>query len=166
MKTAVISGGAGGLGRALTARLITQDWHVLALDIDISTLAPNDRLSAYQVDLTDSAALDDTVAKSLDAHTSIDLVIYNAGVSQIASFEYTPDAAHRRLFEINYYAATALARGFLAPLRASKGTHLAISSVAGFSPLYHRTAYPAAKHAFHGYFTSLRSAQAAHGVRP
>ncbi|MEN8892551.1 SDR family NAD(P)-dependent oxidoreductase [Planktotalea arctica] len=165
MKTAVISGGAGGLGRALTARLITQGWHVVALDIDISALELNDRLSAYQVDLTDGVALDDTVAEILDAHTSIDLVIYNAGVSQIASFEDTKDAAHRRLFDINYFAATALARGFLAPLRASKGTHLAISSVAGFSPLYHRTAYAASKHALQGFFASLRSEEAEHGVR-
>ena len=165
MKTAVISGGAGGLGRALTARLIDQGWHVVALDIDISAIAENDQLSAYQVDLTDSAALDKTVAKILTAHASIDLVIYNAGVSLIGNFETTKDTAHRRLFEINYFSATALARGFLEAIRASKGSHLAISSVAGFSPLYHRTAYAASKHALEGFFASLRSEEDEHGVR-
>ena len=165
MKTAVISGGAGGLGRALSAQLINQGWHVVALDVDISALEENDQLNAYQVDLTAKASLDETVEKILAAHANIDLVIYNAGVSLIGRFENTKDSAHRRLFEINYFSATALARGFLEAIRASKGTHLAISSVAGFSPLYHRTAYAASKHALEGFFASLRSEESEHGVQ-
>ena len=50
------------------------------------------------------------------------------------------------------------------PVRQSKGTHLAISSVAGFSPLYHRTAYSASKHALEGLFKSLRAEEQQHGV--
>lgn len=49
-------------------------------------------------------------------------------------------------------------------LRAAKGSHLAISSVAGFSPLLHRTAYAASKHALEGFFKSLRSEEKPYGV--
>ena len=68
------------------------------------------------------------------------------------------------MFEINYFAAVNMARGFLQALRHSSGTHLAVSSVAGFAPLHHRTAYAASKHAIEGFFGSLRSEEAPFGV--
>lgn len=165
MKTAVISGGNGGLGRALARALQARGWQTVLLDRDIAGLETTSAQTPAQVDLTDPAALDAAIAKVVAARPSIDLVIYNAGISQIAAFEDTPDATHRRVFEINYFAAVAIARGFLQPLRQARGTHLAISSVAGFSPLYRRTAYAASKHALEGFFGSLRSEEAPHGVR-
>ena len=99
-----------------------------------------------------------------EARPSVDLVVYNAGVTLIAPFADTAMAAHRRLFEINYFAATAVAAEFLQDVRAARGTHLAISSVAGFAPLHHRTAYAASKHALEGFFNSLRSEEAPYGV--
>ncbi|MFO1296158.1 MAG: SDR family NAD(P)-dependent oxidoreductase [Rubrivivax sp.] len=41
-------------------------------------------------------------------------------------------------------------------LLARGGVLVAISSVAGYSPLLARTAYAASKHALHGFFDSLR----------
>ncbi|MGR3454753.1 SDR family NAD(P)-dependent oxidoreductase [Pseudooceanicola sp.] len=164
MKTAVISGGNGGLGRALTAGLQAQGWHVAAFDIDVGGLEAGPALTPVQVDLTDSAALARACAEIVAARESIDLVIYNAGVSQIGPFAEASEESHRKVFEINYFAAVNMARAFLRPLRESRGTHLAISSVAGFAPLLNRTAYAASKHAMEGFFGSLRAEEAAHGV--
>lgn len=164
MKTAVISGGNGGLGRAIAAALQARGWRTVLLDRDVAGLEATVSQSPVQVDLTDGAALEAAVMRVIAAYPAIDLVVYNAGVSQIAAFADTPDATHRRVFEINYFAAVAMARGFLGAVRQARGTHLAISSVAGFSPLYHRTAYAASKHALEGFFGSLRSEEAAHGV--
>ncbi|WP_373050024.1 SDR family NAD(P)-dependent oxidoreductase [Thalassovita aquimarina] len=162
---AVISGGAGGLGRAFSAALRAEGWQVVLLDRDISGLADAPGQQAITCDLTDPAQLDAACARVIAENPSIDLVIYNAGVTQIGAFEDLTETAHRKLFEINYFAAVAMARRFLDPLRQSRGAHLAISSVAGFSPLYHRTAYAASKHALEGFFSSLRSEEAPHGVR-
>ncbi|MGB7316730.1 MAG: SDR family NAD(P)-dependent oxidoreductase [Planktotalea sp.] len=164
MKTAIISGGAGGLGRALSAQLMARGWYVIALDIDISALKSTDSLRAVEVDITDASALETAISDAISTRPSIDLVIYNAGVSHIAPFENSSDQAHRRLFEINYFAAINMARLTLVAVRKSEGTHLAISSVAGFSPLFHRTAYAASKHALEGFFASLRSEEKEHGV--
>ena len=165
MKTAVISGGNGGLGRALAKGLQARGWHTVLLDRDVTGLAANAGQTPVQVDLTDTAALNAAITGVLAARPSVDLVVYNAGISQIAAFADTPDETHRRVFEINYFAAVAMARGFLDAVRQANGAHLAISSVAGFSPLYHRTAYAASKHALEGFFGSLRSEEAPHGVR-
>lgn len=164
MKTAVISGGNGGLGRALAQALQARGWFTVLMDRDVTGLQETPAQWPVQVDLTDRAALTAAMGRIILARPSIDLVIYNAGISQIAPFADTPDETHRQVFEINYFAAVAMARGFQVALRKAGGTHLAISSVAGFSPLYKRTAYAASKHAVEGFFGSLRSEEARHGV--
>jgi short-subunit dehydrogenase len=165
VKTAVISGGAGGLGRALATALQGRGWRTILLDRRIDGVAQTARQVPIACDLTDPEQLRDAVQRCLEVAPAIDLVIYAAGITQIGAFADTPEATHRRVFEINYFAAVALAGAFLEPVRQSRGTHLAISSVAGFSPLYHRTAYAASKHALEGFFGSLRSEEAAHGVK-
>jgi len=165
MKTVVISGGNGGLGRALADMLEAQGWHAVLMDINIDGLELTETRTPVALDLTDAAALHDAAAAIIAARPSIDLVIYNAGVSQIGPFALTDAASHRRVFEINYFAAVELARAFLQPIRDSGGTHLAISSVAGFAPLHNRTAYAGSKHAMQGFFGSLRSEEMPYGVR-
>jgi len=161
----VISGGNGGLGLALAARLEAAGWHCVLMDRDISGLKVSETRTPVQVDLTEDAALEDAAARVIATRPSIDMVVYNAGVSQIGPFAESDEASHRRVFEINYFAAVAMARAFLVPIRESGGVHLAISSVAGFAPLKNRTAYAASKHAMEGFFGSLRSEEAVHGVR-
>lgn len=165
MRTAVISGGNGGLGRALAAGLEARGWHTILMDRNTTGLEATASRTPVAVDLTDTPALHQAAAGVIATRPSVDLVIYNAGVSQIGPFADSDLASHRRVFEINYFAAVEMARAFLLPLRQSRGTHLAISSVAGFAPLHHRTAYAGSKHALQGFFASLRSEEAAHGVR-
>ncbi|MEM7440030.1 MAG: SDR family NAD(P)-dependent oxidoreductase [Pseudomonadota bacterium] len=164
MKTAVISGGNGGLGRALAAQLRGSGWHCVLMDLNVDGLTPDETCTPVAVDLTDREALTKAATSILEARPSIDLVIYNAGVSQIGSFKDTDEASHRRVFDINYFAAVEMARLFLEPVRQSAGVHLAVSSVAGFAPLLNRTAYAASKHAMQGFFASLRSEELPYGV--
>ena len=164
MKTAIISGGNGGLGRALAMGIQRDGWHTVLLDINISGLENTDHQTAVELDITNHAALLSTLETVVQTRPSIDLVIYNAGVSLISPCLDQNDTAHRSLFEINYFASTTMAQALIPALRKSRGIHLAISSVAGFSPLYHRTAYAASKHALQGFFTSLRTEEAPFGV--
>ncbi|PIE13097.1 MAG: short-chain dehydrogenase [Rhodobacterales bacterium] len=162
-KTAVISGGAGGLGRALSDLLLARGWHVVALDLDVTTLNPD--VEGVACDLTNRVARDAALAAIAARHPRMDLAVYNAGITQIGGFDDLDEDTHRKVMEINYFAAMAMAQAFLRNIRAARGTHLAISSVAGFAPLHHRVAYAASKHALGGAFASLRSEERAHGVR-
>lgn len=164
--TAVVTGGAGGLGRALTQRLVAQGWAVAVLDLPGEALAAaaGPSVSTYACDVTDAAAVAETCARVVADHAAIDLVVYNAGVTHIGLFADTPLAAHRRVFEINYFGAVNVASALLQPVRRAKGVHLAISSVAGFAPLHRRTAYSASKHALEGFFRTLREEEREHGV--
>jgi len=167
MKTAVITGGAGGLGQALAAALQAQGWFTALIDLpgrELAAIAATEQQQPYACDLTDAGQLAQTCALIRQARPSIDLVVYNAGITHIGAFAHSDLATQRRVFEINYFASVAMALEFLPDLRAAKGTHLAISSVAGFAPLYRRTAYAASKHALEGFFKSLRGEEAAFGV--
>ncbi|AVO39568.1 SDR family NAD(P)-dependent oxidoreductase [Pukyongiella litopenaei] len=166
-RTAVVTGGAGGLGRALSGQLRARGWFTALVDLpgpELEAATGTRRCSTHGCDLTVPDQLRRTCAEIIAARPSIDLVIYNAGISQSGAFADLPCETHRKVFEINYFAAVDCARAFLPALRAAGGTHLAISSVAGFAPLYHRTAYAASKHALEGFFKSLRAEEAPHGV--
>ncbi len=168
MKTAVITGGAGGLGQALAKGLQAQGWRTALVDLDgpaLAALAETDQQKPYSCDLTDAAAFAVVCDQIRRDHQSIDMVIYNAGVTQIGLFAQSDAASQRQVFEVNFFAATACAWAFLHDIRASKGVHLAISSVAGFTPLYKRTAYAASKHALEGFFASLAAEELAFGVQ-
>jgi NAD(P)-dependent dehydrogenase (short-subunit alcohol dehydrogenase family) len=168
MRTAVITGGAGGLGRAMAGALQKRGWHAALIDLpgpELDSIVVSDSQSAWPCDLTDSGQLARTCDAIRTIRPSIDMVVYNAGITHIGLFAESDVEIHRRVLEINYFAAIATASHFLEDLRRSKGTHLAISSVAGFSPLVKRTAYAASKHALEGFFASLRSEERPHGVR-
>lgn len=166
MKTAVITGGAGGLGRALTQALVAKGWHVVVLDLPGRELdaAASASVSIHDCDLTDPDAVASVCRRLRKECASIDLVVYNAGITQIGLFAETPLAAHRRVFEVNYFGAIHVAAELLEPVRQSRGVHLAISSVAGFAPLYRRSAYSASKHALEGFFRTLREEEREFGV--
>ncbi len=167
-KTAVITGGAGGLGLALDAGLRARGWSTVLIDLpgpQLQALAPLPNRRTYGCDLTDRVQLRRLCQEISSTQASIDLVIYNAGITWIGASADLSDAAHRKVFDINYFAATDMAQALQADLRRAGGTHLAISSVAGFCPLYHRTAYAASKHALEGFFKSLRCEEKPFGVR-
>lgn len=164
MKTAVITGGNGGLGRVLADKLQQRGYRTVLIDIDVTDLETTPQQFPIACDLTKRDSFEAAVERILSDFPAIDLVIYNAGITQIGAFGDLAEDTHRKVFEVNYFSAVALARALLGPVRQAKGTHLAISSVAGFAPLYHRTAYAASKHALEGFFKSLRTEEQPYGV--
>lgn len=169
-KTAVISGGAGGLGIALADLLLKAGWRICLIDLPgkrmeiARTHFSKDSVSFFECDLTNNSAVVETSKAIAAAHPTVELVIYNAGITQIGELTADPIEAHKRVFDVNYFGSLYLLREMIHPIRKSNGTHLAVSSVAGFSPLYHRTAYSASKHAMEGLFKSLRAEEQKHGV--
>jgi NAD(P)-dependent dehydrogenase (short-subunit alcohol dehydrogenase family) len=170
--TVVVSGAAGGLGRALAVRFCRAGSRVAALDLDADALerlrqelatAGHDVL-ALPCDVTDEPACATAIATVVARFGRIDVVINNAGISHRSPFEATATTVLRRVMEVNLFGAIHLTRPCLPALRQSRGLIVAISSVAGYTPLIARTGYAASKHAVHGFFESLRTEVAADGI--
>jgi short-subunit dehydrogenase len=92
------------------------------------------------------------------------VLVNNAGISHRSGFAQTQLDVIRRVMDVNFFGAVHCTHSALADLRAQRGMIVAISSVAGFSPLIGRTGYAASKHALHGFFDSLRTELADEGV--
>ena len=168
----VISGAGGGLGRALALRFAQAGARIVGLDRDAAaiqslaaelTQAGADIL-ALPCDVTDQAACRAAIDAAFERFGRIDVVINNAGLSHRSQFADTDPAVLRRVMDVNLFGAIHLTHPALPALRRSRGLIVAISSVAGFTPLLARTGYAASKHALHGLFESLRTEVAADGI--
>lgn len=170
--TVVVSGAGSGLGRALAFRFARGGARIVALDRDTGAVAAVvgelaqagfDAL-AFSCDVTDACACQAAIEATLARFGRIDVLVNNAGISHRSAFAATETAVLRRVVEVNLFGAINLTRPALPALQQARGLIVAISSVAGFTPLIARTGYSASKHALHGFFESLRTELAPDGV--
>lgn len=165
----VITGAAGGLGQALVHAFLQAGSRVVALDRDaqaldalqhsIFTNTPNQTPSLLTAvcDVTQLPSCEAAMAQASARFGSIDVLINNAGIAHRSAFADTQVDVLRRVMDVNFFGAVHCTHAAIASLRQRKGLVIAVSSVAGFSPLIGRTGYAASKHALHGFFDSLRT---------
>lgn len=171
-KVVLITGAAGGLGAALCQCFAAAGARIVALDLDAGKLADmvdalrggGREVLALPADISDAAACAAAVKAAIAHFGGLDGLINNAGISARSLLRDTDPAVIRRVMEVNFFGAANLTRAALEPIVARRGFIVAVSSVAGFSPLIGRTAYAASKHALHGFFDSLRTELEGAGV--
>lgn len=156
---ALVTGAAGAIGGALLARLAAVGARTVGTDVhDDGPLSAQLWVAG---DVTVPADMERVVATTLNRFGRLDLLILNAGITALGSFQETGDGVFRRVFDVNLHGAIHGARAALPALSASQGRIVVMSSVAGFAPVIGRPAYTASKHAVTGLFESLR-----HELRP
>ena len=171
-RVVLITGAAGGLGAALCRRYAAAGARIAALDLDAAKLdtlvaelrARGSEALALAGDITDPAVCCSAVEMTLAHFGAFDGLINNAGISHRSLLQDTAAEVIARVMAVNFFGAANLTRIALPHIVARQGFIVAISSVAGFSPLTGRTGYAASKHALHGFFDSLRSEVEGAGV--
>lgn len=163
-KVVVITGGAGGLGRALSVALQAEGARVAALDLDVSNLSETHSLLPVMSDITSREGIKRALEVVLSHFGRIDILINNAGITHMSRFSDTSAELFDKIMSVNFNGAVDITREALPYLKSSQGQIVAISSVAGFAPLYGRSAYAASKHAMEGFFLSLASELKEHDV--
>lgn len=164
-KVVVVTGAAGGLGRALCLRFGAAGSRIVALDRDAPALeglladlqARGIAAVAEVCDLSRDEDCRRAIAGAIRAFGGIDVLINNAGITHRSAFARTQPEVIRRVMAVNFFGALHCTHAALETLMARRGMIIVISSVAGFAPLIARTGYAASKHALHGFFDSLRT---------
>ncbi len=145
MRTAVVTGAARGLGRAISERLIADGFAVLAVDADRDeTARMADEVGAISapMDVTDLAAVDALVAR-LDR---CDALINNAAVWRYTSLADTSVEDATRVLAVNVVAPLVLMQR-LAPVL-SRSESASIVNISSVTAKYNPTGagvYPASK---------------------
>jgi NAD(P)-dependent dehydrogenase (short-subunit alcohol dehydrogenase family) len=153
----LVTGAAGGIGRATCRVLQARGAHVIGADLDVAGIEASETLA---LDVTDEVS----VAEVVGVLAPLDGLVLSHGVTALGPALQTPMEAVDRVLAVNLRGAIAVAQAALPGLAQRRGRIAVLSSVAGFAPLVHRTAYAASKHGIHGYFDSLRAEVAEAGV--
>lgn len=170
--TVAITGGAGGIGRALGRTFGGAGAKIVVVDLPSSALSEaREELQsagiealALPCDITDREQVQTTMATIRETFGSIDVLINNAGIVHRSAFAETRPEVFRRVMEVNLFGALHCTQACMADLVENRGLIIAVSSIAGLAPLYGRSGYAASKHAMHGLFESLSAEVAGQGV--
>ncbi|MEV6106335.1 3-hydroxybutyrate dehydrogenase [Streptomyces sp. NPDC051940] len=165
-RTALVTGAAGGIGRACALRLAAAGAEVRAVDLDAAGLGDLETAAAglpgavetRQLDLTDLDA-----AEALAAGT--DVLVNNAGLQRVGPIEDFPPEVFAKVLTVMLEAPFRLIRGALPHMYAQGwGRIVNISSVHGLRASAYKSAYVAAKHGLEGLSKVTALEGASHGV--
>ncbi|WP_030902006.1 3-hydroxybutyrate dehydrogenase [Streptomyces sp. NRRL F-5126] len=165
-RTALVTGAAGGIGRACALRLAAAGAAVRALDRDASGLAAlaaepiegDGALLPEVLDLTDLDAAQRAAAGA-------DVLVNNAGLQLVRPIEEFPADVFHTVLTVMLEAPFRLIKGALPHMYAKGwGRIVNISSVHGLRASPYKSAYVAAKHGLEGLSKTAALEGAGHGV--
>ncbi|WP_309663657.1 SDR family oxidoreductase [Tabrizicola sp.] len=109
MRIAVVTGAAGGMGRAITDKLLSDGLQVVGVDIDgpalLAMAADLDGFTPEAVDLTDAEAIIDLFDRITARFGGVDALVNNAGTCFMSDFPEIPAQELDRQMAINFSSA-------------------------------------------------------------
>ncbi|MFE7385248.1 3-hydroxybutyrate dehydrogenase [Streptomyces zhihengii] len=165
-RTAVVTGAAGGIGRACALRLAAAGAKVRAVDRDAAGLAALAEGAGALAGAVEPEVLDLT---DLDAAEAVaagaDILVNNAGLQLVRPIEDFPPDVFHTVLTVMLEAPFRLIRGALPHMYAQGwGRIVNISSVHGLRASAFKSAYVAAKHGLEGLSKTAALEGAPHGV--
>ncbi|MGP1673758.1 MAG: 3-oxoacyl-[acyl-carrier-protein] reductase, partial [Candidatus Limnocylindrales bacterium] len=154
-KTALVTGGSRGIGRAIALRLATQGADVAfsykgnaaaATDATTAIEALGRRALAIQADVSDVSAADGVVKATLDAYGKVDILVNNAGITRDDLIMRMSEEDWRAVLETNLFGAFWMIKAVTRPmLKARRGRIINMTSVSGQAGQTGQANYSAAK---------------------
>lgn len=160
-RTAVVTGAAGGIGRATALRLARDGATVLAVDINEEGLEETASLARAQetmlgtllADVTLAGAAEDVISQAEAAFGPLRMLVNNAGIGGAHRAEETDDAEFARFLETNLAAVFRFSRAGVRRMRAAihapggggSGAIVNIASIFGMAGFPGGVSYAAAK---------------------
>jgi 2-hydroxycyclohexanecarboxyl-CoA dehydrogenase len=168
-RTALVTGGAGGIGAATARRLAAEGARVAVGDLDLDVArevaADIDGL-ATALDVTDTASVGDAVARVGEAFGPVDVLVNNAGTDRFAFFVKTDEALWDFVLGVNLRGTLACTHAVLASMQERGGGAIVnVASEAGRVGSQGSATYSAAKAGVIGFTKAIAREAARFGVR-
>lgn len=172
-KTALITGGASGMGRSSALLFAEQGAHVVIVDrngaaadkVVAEIVQAGGSANAHEVDLLDQMALDSFVDAFLQHNGVLDILFNHAGLPAPAGFDYELES-FTTCMRINVWVPMILTKRLLPLLRkSSSASVICTSSIAGLKAVSIFPTYSASKAALIQYVKSISHLLAPEGIR-
>lgn len=133
-----VTGASKGLGLSLTKKLLANNYRVAATSRTISALKKNitgfsNSFLPLEMDITNDESVKASIEKVIAHFGQIDVIVNNAGYSQIGTQEELSDKEVKQNFEVNVFGLLNVIRHSAPYLRKQQSGHVFnISSIGGF----------------------------------
>jgi rhamnulose-1-phosphate aldolase/alcohol dehydrogenase len=174
-RIALITGGAGGIGRATAERLLADGACVVLADIDADALADAetdlarrfgaDRVRRTLMNVTDEAAVAAGAAFAAREFGGLDILVANAGIASAAPIEETTLAIWRRNHDVLAEGYFLVSREAFPLMKALGGSIVFVGSKNALAAAVNASAYASAKAAAVHLARCLALEGAPHGIR-
>jgi NAD(P)-dependent dehydrogenase (short-subunit alcohol dehydrogenase family) len=169
MRVWLITGASSGFGRAIAEAALERGDSIVATARradGFEDLGPRERVHVAPLDVTSAAQREAVVASALERFGRVDVLVNNAGRTQVGAVEETTDDELRALFDLHFFGPAALTRAVLPHMRAQGGGAIVqMSSVGGQVTAPGFSAYCATKFALEGLTETLRDEVAGFGIK-
>lgn len=169
-KTAIITGGAGGIGEALTTVFVREGANVLFVDIDedrgVALSAElGSRAKFLNIDISHTESAQTICDAAVESFGSVDILVNNAHASKQALLIDTTSEMFELSFGTGFYPTVHLMQACYPHLKASSGSVINFASGSGLEGMPTQTSYAAAKEAIRGVSRVAANEWAADGIR-
>jgi 2-hydroxycyclohexanecarboxyl-CoA dehydrogenase len=160
MKTAVVTGGGSGIGRAIAHRLDADGFNVATMDLN-----PSDEEFAYTADVTDRTQVDAALATIREQFGPVAVLVNAAGVDSFKPFTDVTFDHWQQVVDVNLNGVFHCIQAVLPEMiDAGWGRIVNISSSSTHSGARYMAAYVAAKCAVNGLTKTLALEYGPHGI--
>ncbi|SDR71227.1 NAD(P)-dependent dehydrogenase, short-chain alcohol dehydrogenase family [Brevibacterium siliguriense] len=162
--TAIVTGGASGIGRSVAELLLESGANVAVFDLNPDG-APHGALG-LQCDVSDRASVEAAVESAAAEYGGIDIVINNAGIGAQGQVDANDDAEWNKVLNVNVVSVARVTAAALPYLR--KSEHAAVvntSSIAATAGLPERVLYSATKGAIYSMTLAMAADHVREGIR-
>jgi NAD(P)-dependent dehydrogenase (short-subunit alcohol dehydrogenase family) len=149
--TVLVTGGASGLGAAVTKAVAAAGGTPIVLD----RVTPPFEVEHELVDLAETRVAEGVVAAVAERHEGLDAVVAAAGTDACGKLEEVAAEDWERVVFVNLLGTAAVVRAALPHLEASRGRLVTVASTLGLRALSDATAYCASKFGIVGFTRAL-----------
>jgi NAD(P)-dependent dehydrogenase (short-subunit alcohol dehydrogenase family) len=177
-KTAIVTGGAQGIGRAIVERFVEEGVRVVLADIDEpagevveSELAEQGQIRFIECDVSERLDVRNLIAETVDAFGAVDILVNNAGIVVGADFLDLEPEDFERVLKVNltgyFLTGQAVARHMVERVKAGgpAGTIINVSSVNAVLAIANQVPYTVSKGGINQLTKVMALSLAPYGIR-
>lgn len=170
-RSAVVTGGASGIGLAVSRRLAEAGASVIMASLDAggsqALIADHPRAVYVETDITKQGSIDVLIGQAVSRHGGIDILVNNAGIYPLKAFDDVDASFWDKVFDLNvkatFFASQAASRQM--KLQGRGGAIINLASICAHKPMVNLSAYDSSKGAIIALTRNIAKELAGSGIR-